>query len=85
MNRPERSVGNVNEASANRRFCQCTDLDVGPRVQSPAVELDGSERMLLDAPMKLKVVDPSLVFALPAAKASRSDAMNVNGEKSLGC
>ena len=39
-------------------------------MQTLEVELDGSERMLLDALMKLKAVDPSLEFPpLAAAKA----------------
>ena len=35
------------------------DTDAKPRMQTIEVELDGSERMLLDALMKLKAVDPS--------------------------
>ena len=54
-------------------------------MQTAAVELDGSERVLLDAPMKLKAVDPGLVFAVPAAKSCGSDAMSVNGEHVLAC
>jgi hypothetical protein len=39
-------------------------------MQTLEVELDGSERMLLDALMKLKAVDPTLsASAAPAAKA----------------
>jgi succinate dehydrogenase / fumarate reductase, iron-sulfur subunit len=38
------------------------DKDAKPYMQSIEVELDGSERMLLDALMKLKQVDPSLSF-----------------------
>ena len=33
-----------------------------PRMQTIEVKLDGSERMLLDALMKLKAVDPTLSF-----------------------
>ena len=36
------------------------DKDAKPYMQSIDVELDGSERMLLDALMKLKSVDPSI-------------------------
>jgi succinate dehydrogenase / fumarate reductase iron-sulfur subunit len=45
------------------------DTDAKPRMQTLQVELDGSERMLLDALMKLKAVDPTLSFAAAAAKA----------------
>jgi succinate dehydrogenase/fumarate reductase-like Fe-S protein len=38
------------------------DTDARPRMQTPAVELGGSERMLLDALMKLKAVDPYRLF-----------------------
>jgi len=54
-------------------------------MQTTAVQFDGSERALLDAPMKLKAVDSGLVFAVPAAKACGSDAMNVSGENVLAC
>ena len=38
------------------------DKDTKPYMQTLEVELDGSERMLLDALMKLKAIDPSLSF-----------------------
>jgi len=38
------------------------NTDAKPRMQTLKVELDGSERMLLDALMKLKSVEPSLSF-----------------------
>ena len=38
------------------------DTDAKPRMQTLEVELDGSERMLLDALNKLKAVDPTLSF-----------------------
>ena len=38
------------------------DTDAKPYMQSIEVELDGTERMLLDALMKLKEVDPSISF-----------------------
>ena len=38
------------------------DKDAKPYMQTIEVELDGSERMLLDALMKLKAVDPTLSF-----------------------
>jgi succinate dehydrogenase / fumarate reductase iron-sulfur subunit len=45
------------------------DKDAKPYMQTLEVELDGSERMLLDALMKLKAVDPTLSFRRSAAKA----------------
>ena len=38
------------------------DKDAKPYMQDIEVELDGTERMLLDALMKLKAVDPSISF-----------------------
>ncbi|MFZ9433695.1 MAG: 2Fe-2S iron-sulfur cluster-binding protein, partial [Burkholderiaceae bacterium] len=38
------------------------DTDAKPYMQTLQVELDGSERMLLDALMKLKALDPTLSF-----------------------
>ena len=45
------------------------DRDAKPYMQTLEVELDGSERMLLDALIKLKAVDPTLSSAARAAKA----------------
>src|SRR5690606_7465830 len=38
------------------------EKDAKPYMQTIQVELDGHERMLLDALMKLKAVDPSISF-----------------------
>jgi succinate dehydrogenase / fumarate reductase iron-sulfur subunit len=46
------------------------DKDAKPYMQTVEVELEGNERMLLDALMKLKAQDPTLSSAAPAAKAS---------------
>jgi succinate dehydrogenase / fumarate reductase iron-sulfur subunit len=47
------------------------DKDAKPYMQTIEVELDGNERMLLDALMKLKAQDPTISpSAAPAAKAS---------------
>jgi succinate dehydrogenase / fumarate reductase iron-sulfur subunit len=45
------------------------DKDAKPYMQTIQVELDGNERMLLDALMKLKAVDPAFRSAALAAKA----------------
>ena len=38
------------------------DKDAKPYMQSIELDLDGTERMLLDALVKLKAVDPTLSF-----------------------
>ena len=62
------------------------DTDDKPRMQTLQVELDGSERMLLDALNKLKAVDPSLSFRRSCREGvCGSDAMNINGKNGLAC
>ena len=46
------------------------DKDAKPYMQTVQVELDGHERMLLDALVKLKAMDPPSPSAAPAAKVS---------------
>ena len=56
------------------------DKDVKPYMQDIEVELDGSERMLLDALMKLKAIDPTISFRRSCREGvCGSDAMNING------
>ena len=62
------------------------DTDSRPTMQTLEVELDGSERMLLDVLMKLKQVDPSLSFRRSCREGvCGSDAMNINGKNGLAC
>ena len=62
------------------------DTNVKPRMQTIEVELDGSERMLLDALNKLKAVDPTLSFRRSCREGvCGSDAMNINGKNGLAC
>ena len=62
------------------------DTDAKPRMQTLEVELDGSERMLLDALIKLKEVDPTLSFRRSCREGvCGSDAMNINGKNGLAC
>jgi succinate dehydrogenase / fumarate reductase, iron-sulfur subunit len=62
------------------------DVDAKPRMQTYEVELDGSERMLLDALMKLKAQDPSISFRRSCREGvCGSDAMNINGKNGLAC
>ena len=62
------------------------DTDAKPYMQTINVELDGSERMLLDALMKLKAQDPSITFRRSCREGvCGSDAMNINGKNGLAC
>jgi succinate dehydrogenase / fumarate reductase iron-sulfur subunit len=62
------------------------DKDAKPSMQTLEVELDGSERMLLDALIKLKAVDPTLSYRRSCREGvCGSDAMNVNGKNRLAC
>ena len=62
------------------------DKDAKPYMQTIDVELDGHERMLLDALMKLKAVDPSISFRRSCREGvCGSDAMNINGRNGLAC
>jgi succinate dehydrogenase / fumarate reductase, iron-sulfur subunit len=62
------------------------DVESKPRMQTLDISLDGSERMLLDALIKLKAIDPSLSFRRSCREGvCGSDAMNVNGKNRLAC
>ena len=62
------------------------DTDAKPYMQKIEVELDGSERMLLDALFKLKAQDPSISFRRSCREGvCGSDAMNINGKNGLAC
>ena len=71
---PSRSTATTPRTAPRRRCRRCE------------VELDGSERMLLDALMKLKAIDPSLSFRRSCREGvCGSDAMNINGKNGLAC
>lgn len=62
------------------------DVDSSPAMQAIEVELDGTERMLLDALMKLKAQDPTLSFRRSCREGvCGSDSMNINGKNGLAC
>jgi succinate dehydrogenase / fumarate reductase, iron-sulfur subunit len=62
------------------------DTDARPRMQTLTVELDGSERMLLDVLIKLKSIDHTLSFRRSCREGvCGSDAMNINGKNGLAC
>ena len=62
------------------------DRDAKPSMQTIEAALDGSERMLLDALMKLKAQDPTLAFRRSCREGvCGSDSMNINGKNGLAC
>ena len=62
------------------------DKDAKPYMQTVQVELDGHERMLLDASVKLKKMDPTIAFRRSCREGvCGSDAMNINGKNGLAC
>ena len=62
------------------------DKDAKPYMQTLEIELEGNERMLLDALVKLKAVDPTLSFRRSCREGvCGSDAMNINGKNGLAC
>ena len=62
------------------------DKDKEPYMQRYELELDGSERMLLDALIKLKKLDESLSFRRSCREGiCGSDGMNINGKNGLAC
>jgi len=62
------------------------DTDAKPYMQTFEIELEGTERMLLDALMKLKKMDDSISFRRSCREGvCGSDAMNINGKNGLAC
>lgn len=62
------------------------DRDTRPRMQSLELEVGDSERMLLDALVKLKAIDPTFSFRRSCREGiCGSDAMNINGKNGLAC
>ena len=62
------------------------DKDEAPYMQTYELELDGSERMLLDALVKLKKLDESFSFRRSCREGiCGSDGMNINGKNALAC
>jgi len=62
------------------------EKDHSPHMQDISVEVDESERKLLDALVKLKAQDDSLSFRRSCREGvCGSDAMNVNGKNALAC
>ncbi|HZY17873.1 MAG TPA: succinate dehydrogenase iron-sulfur subunit [Ramlibacter sp.] len=62
------------------------DRDARPALRTVHARLEGNERMLLDALMKLKADDPTLSFRRSCREGvCGSDAMNINGKNGLAC
>jgi succinate dehydrogenase / fumarate reductase, iron-sulfur subunit len=62
------------------------DADAKPRMQTFAMEVGDSDRMLLDVLLRLKAIDPSLSFRRSCREGiCGSDAMNINGKNGLAC
>ncbi|QDQ28597.1 succinate dehydrogenase iron-sulfur subunit [Chitinimonas arctica] len=62
------------------------DVDAKPYMQDIEVELEPSDKKLLDALVRLKVVDDSLSFRRSCREGvCGSDAMNINGKNGLAC
>ena len=62
------------------------DLDAKPYMKDYEVQLEDSDRMLLDALVKVKTQDDTLAFRRSCREGvCGSDAMNVNGKNRLAC
>ena len=62
------------------------DKDNAPYMQTYELQLEGNERMLLDALLKLKKMDETLSFRRSCREGIwGSDGMNVNGKNGLAC
>src|SRR5574337_468264 len=62
------------------------DKDQAPYMQDITVELEASDKKLLDALVRLKVKDDSLSFRRSCREGvCGSDAMNINGKNGLAC
>lgn len=62
------------------------EIDSSPRMQSYDVPLRPTDRMLLDALVRLKEVDDTLAFRRSCREGvCGSDAININGKNGLAC
>jgi succinate dehydrogenase / fumarate reductase iron-sulfur subunit len=62
------------------------DRDIAPRMQTFELDLGIHDRMLLDALIMLKSIDPSLSFRRSCREGvCGSDAMNIHGKNGLAC
>ena len=62
------------------------DQDAKPYMQDISVEIESTDRKLLDAMVKLKAKDDSIAFRRSCREGvCGSDAMNINGKNGLAC
>jgi succinate dehydrogenase / fumarate reductase iron-sulfur subunit len=62
------------------------DQDAKPRMQDYDVPLEPTDRMLLDALVRIKSIDDSFAFRRSCREGvCGSDAMNINGKNGLAC
>ncbi len=62
------------------------ELDAKPRYQEYDVTLEATDRMLLDALIRVKAHDDTLSFRRSCREGvCGSDAMNINGKNGLAC
>jgi succinate dehydrogenase / fumarate reductase iron-sulfur subunit len=62
------------------------DVDAKPYMQDLEVDLEPSDKKLLDALMRLRAVDDSISFRKSCREGvCGSDAMNINGKNGLAC
>jgi succinate dehydrogenase / fumarate reductase iron-sulfur subunit len=62
------------------------DRDAKPRMQDYEVEMQSTDRMLLDALVRIKSIDDSLSLRRSCREGvCGSDAMNINGKNGLAC
>ena len=62
------------------------DADAKPRMQDYDIALEPTDRMLLDALVRIKAQDDTLAFRRSCREGvCGSDAMNINGKNGLAC
>ncbi len=62
------------------------DIDSAPYMQNYEIELESSDKMLLDALVRIKEVDDTLSLRKSCREGvCGSDAMNINGKNGLAC
>ena len=62
------------------------DRDAKPYLQEISLELEETDKKLLDALVKLKTKDDSIAFRRSCREGvCGSDAMNINGKNGLAC
>jgi succinate dehydrogenase / fumarate reductase, iron-sulfur subunit len=76
----------MNDARTIDIFRYDPDSDLNPRMQRYELELDGTDRMLLDVLGRIKSMDETLSYRRSCREGiCGSDAMNINGKNGLAC